>query len=141
MMGVSTESMTQNNWKYRPMLKGTRKCVNVYNKGTISLYPIEVIEKIKAAQAAEVARDELQQGFSFVNAIGIDDETLERPKKMLALSCTLTQDDRELHDEAAKELPRLSTAKEFSRAIARKKELLGFQKDDVMMVDATDGSG
>ena len=63
MMGVSTESITQNQWKYRPMLKGTRKCINVYNRGTISLYPVEVIEKIKAAQAADAAPEPIPEGF------------------------------------------------------------------------------
>lgn len=53
----------------------------------------------------------------------IADEVLKRPKASLPRSFSLTRDDLDLHDEVAKELPRLTTAKVFSQAIARKKEL------------------
>lgn len=51
----------------------------------------------------------------------IADDVRKGSTELLSRSFSLTQDDVDLHDEVAKELPRLTTAKVFSQAIARKK--------------------
>lgn len=63
MMGVTLESMTQSNWKYRPMLRGTGRRVPHPVKGLTFIYPIDVVERIRAAQAADAAPEPVPDGF------------------------------------------------------------------------------
>lgn len=63
MLGVSHETLTQPGWKYRPMLRGTGKLVRLHKRGCVGLYPLEVIERIKAAQAADALPKPLPDGF------------------------------------------------------------------------------
>jgi hypothetical protein len=93
--------------------------------GTI---PIE-IKAAEAAEAAHAAYDDLFQSFLDNEDEEMADDSAERPAKPLTRSYILSQDDRELYDEAAKDLPKLSTAKAFSQAIAKRKQLKGSQED------------
>lgn len=87
--------------------------------GTI---PIE-IKAAEAAEAENAAYDDLFHSYLDGEDEEMEDHSAERPAKPLARSYTLSQDDREMYDEAAKDLPKLSTAKAFSQAIAKRKQL------------------
>jgi hypothetical protein len=62
MLGVGLETLTCVTWKWRPMLRGVGKCVRPPNGGRCNIYPIDQIERIKAAQAAAAQR-EIPEGF------------------------------------------------------------------------------
>jgi serine/threonine protein kinase len=89
--------------------------------GTI---PIE-IKAAEAAEAEHAAYDDLFQSFLDREDEEMYDDFAEIPVKPLTSGYTLSQDDREMYDEAAKDLPKLSTAKAFSEAIAKRKMLKG----------------
>jgi serine/threonine protein kinase len=85
--------------------------------------PIE----IKAAEAAEAERAAYDDFQSFLDNEDEEMEynSVESPPKTHTRSYSISQDDREMYDEAAKDLPKLSTAKAFPQAIARRKQLKG----------------
>jgi hypothetical protein len=92
--------------------------------GTI---PIE----IKAAEAAEAERAAYDDFQSFLDNEDEEMEycSVESPPNTQTRSYSISQDDREMYDEAAKDLPKLSTAKAFSQAIAKRKQLKESQED------------
>jgi hypothetical protein len=92
--------------------------------------PIE-IKAAEAAEAAQAAYEDMDESFSFSQEAASEDETIERPTKLLARSYTFSLEERELYDEAAKDLPKLSTAKAFSQAIAKRKQQKRSQEDDM----------
>ena len=52
-LGVSLETLTAINWKWRPMLRGQGTCVRIPGTGgRCNLNPVEVIEQIIAARDA-----------------------------------------------------------------------------------------
>ena len=92
--------------------------------GTI---PIE----IKAAGAAAAERAAYDDFQSFLDNEDEEMEyySVESPPKTHTRSYSISQDDREMYDEAAKDLPKWSTAKAFSQAIAKRKQLKRSQED------------
>jgi hypothetical protein len=92
--------------------------------GTI---PIE-IKAAEAAEAEHAAYDDLFQNFLDGKDEEMCDNSADRTAKPLTRSYTLSQDDRDMYDAAAKDLPKLSTAKAFSQAIAKRKQLKDVQR-------------
>jgi hypothetical protein len=86
--------------------------------GTI---PIE-IKAAEAAEAEHAAYDDFQS-FSDAEDKEMGDFSAKTPVKPLTRNFSLSQADREMYEEAAKDLPKLSTAKAFSQAIAKRKQL------------------
>jgi serine/threonine protein kinase len=84
--------------------------------------PIE-IKAAEAAEAAHAAYEDMYESFPYSQEVANPEDTLERPTKLLARGYTFSPEERELYDEAAKDLPKLSTAKAFSQAIAKRREL------------------
>jgi DNA-binding transcriptional MerR regulator len=62
MLGVGLATLTCVAWKWRPLLRGTGRCVRAPGGGRCNIYPIETIERIQAAQAA-AAQPQIPQGF------------------------------------------------------------------------------
>lgn len=94
--------------------------------GTI---PIE-IKAAKDAEAAHAAYDEMYESFTYIEDGGSEDDALKRPAKLVARSYTFSLEERELYDEAARDLPKLSTAKAYSTAIKKRKQLKGSQEKE-----------
>ncbi len=88
--------------------------------------PIE-IRAAEAAEAEHAAYEDFQHFLDHEDE-EMEDHPAERQEKPPTRSSSVSQDDREMYDEAAKDLPKLSTAKAFPQAIAKRKQLKSLEQ-------------
>jgi hypothetical protein len=89
---------------------------------TVSLHSGETIESLEDPACSPLADGSALAPGGVMEPSRTDEGTTQQILP-LARSYTLSQEDIELHDEVAKELPRLISAKIFSDAIARRIEM------------------
>jgi serine/threonine protein kinase len=90
--------------------------------------PFSLGKEVNERPSLPESFDELSPHFQSSLVTAIVEDSLERPS--LPRSYTITEEDRELHDEVVKQLPKVTTAKAFSHAIAQKKKSRAAQETE-----------